>query len=155
MSTRIDLNTEIQQWLTARYGEEVRSANANAFRKIQSTVNAAIDEIEGTARNINTTLTNLEPAIANAQTATNAANVATRNATAAVSDLQARVAAGEFKGERGERGERGASGVTATANGFFTLEVDGNGDLYVVTADGTTPPNFELDGNGNLYLITD
>lgn len=43
----------------------------------------------------------------------------------------------------------GGSGGT----GFFTLEVDEDGNLYAIYDDGDEPPSFELDSDGNLYYV--
>ena len=60
------------------------------------------------------------------------------------------------KGETGEKGDTGESGITAPINGFFTLSVDSDGNLYAYSgADGTTP-GFEYETDtGNLYFITE
>lgn len=159
MSTRIDLTREIRDWEEAVYGEEVRSANSRALQKIQNSVNEALNDVNQSAQNINTTLSDLEPAIARANAAANIANNSAQATDSVRNDIVGRLQAGEFKGDKGDRGEKGAtgaSGVTATASGFFTLEVDASGDLYVVTPDGETPPNFEYEqSTGNLYLIVD
>ena len=159
MSTRIDLTREIRDWEEAVYGEEVRSANSSALQKIQNSVNEALDDVNQSAQNINTTLSDLEPAIARANAAANTANTSAQAIDSVRNDIVRRLQDGEFKGDKGDRGEKGAtgaSGVTATASGFFTLEVDASGDLYVVTPDGGTPPNFEYEqSTGNLYLIVD
>ena len=57
------------------------------------------------------------------------------------------------KGEKGEKGERGDSGITTTINGFFTLVVDENGNLYALCTDDDNPPQFETDDEGNVYFI--
>nr|DAP37301.1 MAG TPA: pulmonary surfactant-associated protein [Caudoviricetes sp.] len=159
MSTRIDLTREIRDWEEAVYGEEVRSANSRALQKIQNSVNEAIDDVNQSAQNINTTLSDLEPTIARANAAANTANTSAQATDSVRNDIVRRLQDGEFKGDKGDRGEKGAtgaSGVTATTSGFFTLEVDASGDLYVVTPDGGTPPNFEYEqSTGNLYLIVD
>ena len=55
---------------------------------------------------------------------------------------------------KGEKGDRGDSGVTTPANGFFTMSVDEDGNLYVVSADDGVAPNFEYDStSGNLYVL--
>lgn len=46
-------------------------------------------------------------------------------------------------------GGSGGSGGT----GFFTLEVDEDGNLYAIYDDGEDPPSFELDSEGNLYYV--
>lgn len=57
------------------------------------------------------------------------------------------------KGDKGDKGERGDSGVTSPVSGFFTLTVDGNGDLWVL-AETEEIPDFEYDEEtGGLYIV--
>ena len=50
----------------------------------------------------------------------------------------------------------GSGGVIAPVNGFFTLSVDENGDLWAHTSGDGTVPEFEYDSaTGNLYFITE
>lgn len=50
---------------------------------------------------------------------------------------------GDIQGPEGPKGDT-----------IFQLEVDTDGNLYAVYADGTTPPDFEYDAStGNLYLV--
>lgn len=58
------------------------------------------------------------------------------------------------KGEKGDKGDAGESGITVPVNGFFTLSVDENGDLWAYSAENGTIPEFEYDSNtGNLYVV--
>ena len=60
------------------------------------------------------------------------------------------------RGEKGERGERGESGVAAPVNGFFTMAVDDDGNLWVHTAFEGGIPAFEYDSEtGSLYYVTE
>ena len=57
------------------------------------------------------------------------------------------------QGPQGEKGDKGDSGVSAPSNGFFTLSMEGDGDLYVNYPDNTNPPSFVWDSeSGNLYV---
>ena len=61
-----------------------------------------------------------------------------------------------IQGEKGDKGDPGESGITAPVNGFFTLSVDADGNLYAYSADEGTSPTFELDEEtGDLYLVTE
>ena len=54
----------------------------------------------------------------------------------------------------GGTGEGG--GVIAPVNGFFTLSVDSDGNLWAHSAEGGTTPDFEYDSEtGNLYFLTE
>lgn len=95
-------------------------------------------------------------------------------ATTLITDVENKLANGDFVGEKGdkgdkgekgdkgspgerglqgERGPQGISGVTAPSAGFFVLEVDSStGDLYCITADGVSAPIFTVDDTGNIYF---
>lgn len=64
-----------------------------------------------------------------------------------------------LQGPQGPTGPQGASGVTAPASGFFTLQVDPNGDLYAVYADTTTasaaPVSYDPATGDLYYMIND
>lgn len=58
-------------------------------------------------------------------------------------------------GEKGDKGDPGESGVTSNINGFFTLSVDADGNLYAHHSDDNFPPEFEYKSEtGDLYFIT-
>lgn len=64
-----------------------------------------------------------------------------------------------LQGPQGPAGPQGASGVTAPTSGFFTLQVDPNGDLYAVYADTTTasaaPVSYDPATGDLYYMIND
>lgn len=64
-----------------------------------------------------------------------------------------------LQGPQGPTGPQGASGVTAPTSGFFTLQVDPNGDLYAVYADTTTasaaPVSYDPATGDLYYMIND
>ena len=54
---------------------------------------------------------------------------------------------------KGSKGDRGDSGVTTPINGFFTMYVDEDGNLWVLSEDDLTN-TFEYDAKtGNLYFV--
>ena len=54
---------------------------------------------------------------------------------------------------KGVKGDRGDSGVTTPINGFFTMYVDEDGNLWVLSEDDLTN-TFEYDeSTGNLYFV--
>ena len=54
---------------------------------------------------------------------------------------------------KGAKGDRGDSGVTTPINGFFTMYVDEDGNLWVLSEDDLTN-TFEYDAEtGNLYFV--
>lgn len=81
-----------------------------------------------------------------------------------VTDINGSLANGDFigqqgpqgiQGEKGDKGDPGESGVITQINGFFTLSVDDDGNLWAHHSDDELIPNFEYDNEtGNLYLIT-
>ena len=64
-----------------------------------------------------------------------------------------------LQGPQGPSGPQGASGVTAPASGFFTLQVDPNGDLYAVYAATATvleaPVSYDPTTGDLYYTIND
>lgn len=60
-----------------------------------------------------------------------------------------------IKGDKGDKGDPGNNGLVIPIAGQYCLEVDSNGDLYVVYPDGTEQPKFTLEANGDLYLEID
>ena len=57
----VDINREIQDWKSARYGRQVRAANVDALTKLQDQANAAVDyvvekgeEVDQAARDVQT-----------------------------------------------------------------------------------------------------
>ena len=61
-----------------------------------------------------------------------------------------------LKGDKGDKGDTGESGITVPVNGFFTLSVDPDGNLWSYSAEGGTTPDFNYDSEtGNLYFITE
>jgi hypothetical protein len=57
------------------------------------------------------------------------------------------------RGPQGPPGPQGESGIAAPINGFFTLSVDENGDLWVYSEEETSL-DFEYDPeSGNLYVV--
>ena len=58
------------------------------------------------------------------------------------------------KGDRGEKGEQGINGTCVPADGFFSFEVDAEGDLWVNYPDGNNPPDIVLNESGEIILNT-
>lgn len=60
------------------------------------------------------------------------------------------------QGPKGEKGDPGESGITVPVNGFFTLAVDNDGNLYAYSAEDGTTPDLEYDEEtGDLYFVTE
>ena len=60
------------------------------------------------------------------------------------------------KGDKGDKGDTGESGVAAPIDGFFSLAVDANGDLWAYTSGDDTAPEFDYDSDtGDLYFVTE
>ena len=88
-------------------------------------------------------------------------------ATTLITDVEKKLANGEFIGEKGEKGDQGIqgiqgiqgergpqgiSGVVVCPEGHFALEVDSaTGDLYFVSEDASAECPFVLDEDGNLF----
>lgn len=156
----IDLGKEIHDWEKAIYGREVRSANVEAFQKIQASVNGAIAEVEDAANQSNKAAKESALAVSNANAALKGANEALVQSEEIRQDIVNRVVSGEFKGDKGDKGDKGAqgdSGVMVPTDGMFSLYLDPEtGNLYAEYPEEGKPPAFEYDSEtGNLYYITD
>ena len=119
----------------------------------------AISNTNAAATNANTAAGKANVAADTANTAAKNANTAETNAEATRQDINRRLAAGEFKGDKGDKGNTGAkgdSGVMAPASGMFSLYLEpATGDLYAEYPDGESPPSFEYESStGNLYYVT-
>lgn len=83
--SNIDLSVEINQWLAAELGEEVRSANVEAFKKIQTSVNGTVQNVNNTADAVNQVSAEAQQYLDSAseakQAAEESANVAITKAT--------------------------------------------------------------------------
>ena len=155
----INLEPEIQQWEDAYCGEDVRQANIDAFKKIQTSVNEAITGVTQVANSADQVQQSAIQAAAQAAAAAENANQALENVEEVRQDLADRVASGEFDGAPGEQGPpgpQGESGVMAPSAGMFSLYLDpATGNLYADYPDGENPPAFEYDSeSGDLYYIT-
>ena len=58
-----------------------------------------------------------------------------------------------LKGEQGEKGDRGDSGVTTPINGFFTMYIDEDSNLYVLSETDMSGVFEYDDTTGNLYFV--
>ena len=58
------------------------------------------------------------------------------------------------QGVQGPQGPQGETGIVAPVNGFFTLTVDSEGNLYACSAENGTTPEFEYNSEtGDLYIV--
>lgn len=161
-----DISKEIQSFREARKGKDVRGSMISLAEKVNKEVETNTDTANTAARNANAAADNARLAEGKALVAADTANTAAQNAnTAAESvetvkqDLAARLAAGEFKGEKGNtgaQGPQGASGIMAPSSGMFTLYLDpATGNLYADYPDGEHAPAFHYDATtGDLYYLT-
>ncbi len=136
--------------------ESVSSANtaaANANRAAASadasaaTANAAAggaqeakEAADTAASGANTAAEQARTAAANANTAAGTADTAASNANAVADAVQAKLDAGELKGEKGDTGPEGPQGVSGVYVGGgdmpegYTVQVDPTGDMLCYTA---------------------
>lgn len=94
------------------------------------------------------------------------------DAVSLVADVTEKIESGYFKGDKGdtgeqgpkgdtgeqgtkgEKGDTGESGIVTPVNGFFTLSVDSEGNLWAYSAGDGTTLDFEYDSEtGNLYVV--
>lgn len=161
-----NISKEIQDFMVARKGKEVRGSMISLAEKVNREVETNTGNVNAAVSNANNAAINARSAEGKALVAADTANTAATNANAAAAnteaarkDLADRVAAGEFKGDKGDAGPKGAqgeSGVMAPSSGMFSLYLDpATGNLYADYPDGETPPAFEYDADsGNLYYVT-
>lgn len=123
---RIDLSAQINKWLSARKGKEVRGASVEAFEKIQSSVNMAIDGIEQTATDVAGAITRGDKAISDANAATTRANATIDHADDILDDATAQSNA---SAESAKMSKSWAVGSTGTRSGedqdnsrYYSLE---------------------------------
>ena len=57
------------------------------------------------------------------------------------------------QGPKGDKGDPGESGIITQIDGFFTMTVDADGNLFAVTNEGDSETSFQLDEEGNLYYV--
>ena len=156
---KIDLSPERKDWKDAEFGEEVRAAGISSLQKTEDVINGTVNAVNQAAENVEDNAQAANAAVAVANSAVSNSNTALANVEAVRKDINGRVAAGEFKGDKGDKGDTGAqgtSGVTAPASGMFSLYLDSaTGNLYADYPDGETPPAFEYETDtGNLYYVT-
>lgn len=162
----IDLSEETQKWKTARYGREVRAANAAAFEKIQGSVNDTIQNINDTAQQVQDTAEEVQDTRQEAQEAVEHANDITEQykqyADGKLKETeQERVKAEEARGGAEEAvilAESWAHGGTGQREGenadnakFWSLQSEGEADRAREEADRASQyaqivaPGFYLD----------
>ncbi len=59
------------------------------------------------------------------------------------------------KGDKGEQGVQGVHGLSVRADGFYSFDVDSQGDLWVHYPDSSNPPSITINENGELIIDTD
>lgn len=142
---KIDLLDEIKKWKEAIWGKEVRAAQVSAYEKIQESVNgsidavtAAADDVAAAAEKVAASTSNADRAAGRADVAADVATTAAENATAAArtteetrQDILARLAAGEFKGDKGATGQQGPQGE----QGKSGVNIPAASRVYIYTDD--------------------
>ena len=146
------------------YAETVATEAANAAASANAAATSAADAgID--AANVAAQYNALETVKENANAAAAAANAAAEtldDITATATTLSAGSnATASYDSGTGvftfgiPRGADGASGITTPINGFFTMYVEPNGDLYAVSQTDMSDA-FEYDSTtGNLYYLTE
>jgi len=138
----IEISNNIAQFISeaANNAQKAQSSAANA----QTAANAA----EIANQNVQAKAAQIDGAITNA-------NTAASNAQGIATTVQGMLERGELKGDKGDKGDPGESGVYTPLDGFFTMAVDGNGDLWVYSNTDLSG-SFEYDSaTGFLYYLTE
>lgn len=168
-----DISKEIQAFRDARKGKEVRGSMISLAQKVNQEVETNTGGVASAIANTNNAAADARSAAGAALVATDITKTATANANAAAAnaeatrqDINKRLAAGEFKGDKGEpgkdgeKGEVGASGLSiSTSTPLFSVYVDSadNGALHVVYDDSTgdAPPVSYRESDGAIYWSYD
>lgn len=138
----VEISNNIAQYISEAANNATKAQTAAAEAKTaQTAAELANANVQAKASQIDGAIT--------------AANTAAQNANDTVDDIQGMLARGELKGEKGDKGDRGESGVYVPLDGFFTMAVEPDGNLYVYSNTDLTD-SFEYDDTtGALYYITD
>ena len=141
-SDKVDEAVSSANAATANANRAAASADASA-----ATANAAAggaqeakEAADTAASGANTAAEQARTAAANANTAAGTADTAASNANAVADAVQAKLDAGELKGEKGDTGPEGPQGVSGVYVGGgdmpegYTVQVDPTGDMLCYTA---------------------
>ena len=139
---RVDESVSSANAATANANRAAASADASA-----ATANAAAggaqeakEAADTAASGANTAAEQARTAAASANTAAGTASTAASNANAVADAVQAKLDAGELKGEKGDTGPQGPQGVSGVYVGDgdmpegYTVQVDPTGDMLCYTA---------------------
>lgn len=137
----INLEPEIEQWENAYCGKDVRQANIDAFEKIQSSVNSAIQNVNQVAENQQTVINGAQESIKQANETLQAAQEAQTNAAASATNAaESESAAAESEANAQIAANNAAQYAKILAPDFYLDITDGQ--LYIKAGVGV---DFYLD----------
>ncbi len=128
---------------TAMSAAGTATTAAGAANTAASQAQAAKAAADTAASGANTAAEQARTAAANANTAAGTANTAASNANAIAQTVQAKLDAGELKGEKGDKGDTGPQGPQGVSGVYvgggdmpegYTVQVDPTGDMLCYTA---------------------
>ena len=128
---------------TAMSAAGTATTAAGAANTAASQAQAAKAAADTAASGANTAAEQARTAAANANTAAGTANTAAFNANAIAQTVQAKLDAGELKGEKGDKGDTGPQGPQGVSGVYvgggdmpegYTVQVDPTGDMLCYTA---------------------
>lgn len=150
------------------------SASESAAAQSEENAQVSAEQADQSATSANTSATAAKKSETAADSYAQTAQTTSKHAEDLVEDVTQKLDSGHFngppgiqgpkgdkgekgdqgeKGEKGDPGEKGESGITVPVNGFFTLAVDTDGNLWAYSAESGTTPEFEYDSDtGNLYI---
>lgn len=111
---RIDLSKEIEDWRSAVYGEEVRSANISALQKVQKSVNDTVVNVNQAANDIQKVAGETEQVAAGAEAAVESANNTINHANNILIEAEKQV---EYAAKNAKLAESWAVGGTGERSG--------------------------------------
>ena len=141
----VEISLNIEQYVAETEANAQRAEDAGASAEYNANLAQAANE------QVNAKAATIDGAVANA-------NTAAQNASDIYNTVRDAYESGSFKGEKGDKGdkgERGESGVYTPLDGFFTLAVEPDGNLYAYSNTDLSD-SFDYDDNtGALYYVTD
>ena len=138
----VEIASNIEQYAAEVEANATRAEDAAEDAEYQANLAQAANE------QVNAKAATIDNAVINA-------NTAAQNATDIYNTVSAAYQSGAFKGDKGDKGDTGESGVYTPIDGFFSMSVDENGDLYVNSTTDMSD-SWEYDSTtGNLYYLTD
>ena len=141
--------------------EGVQARGTQLYSELTNSVNNSISEIKSSnVREVETLKSDVNARVNNSISSLESKR---SEIDRTIYDVQKRISAGEFKGEKGDRGEVGPQGIQGPrgergtdavihtlTTGQFAFHINEESHLILNYADGDTPPKFKINEQGHL-----